>query len=208
MSYNLQSFIENINNKAPTSEGLSFLQNKTNISELKFTINENICSSIILSNKNFNINNNINVNNNIINFPLGISTNNITSNNILNIHAPLINLKSDNLNFNGNNNNLSIKMHNAIGSLILNCHYDGYALGIGNNVGLQFKSSKETYGYIQTNTNSSNFILKAPLNTTFSYIALLDLNNNFRITGNSKILKDLYITSNTYLNNLYGICWL
>ena len=51
-------------------------------------------------------------------------------------------------------------------------------------------------GFLMTNNSADRFIIKAPLNYTYGYIATLDNNNNLEISGTSVFYNSVTINSN------------
>ena len=99
------------------------------------------------------------------------------------------------------NNNI---MHDKF--IYLNMDNNNLPLDNGKNSGIQINGISGN-GYIMTNDSADRYIIKAPMNTTFSYIATIDINENLSITGSCLINNNLTVggilnASSSIINNI------
>ena len=210
MSNNIiKSLTDILDNKAPATDGISSLKKNNALeSSILFSLynrGQTITSSLQLLNDSFNINvNNKNIlksTNDTVIFPYGIITNNITSNNTLNINSKYINLKGT-VNIYGSTN-LVNNIYTNLKLIELNLNELKEPIDSGGLSGIIIKSTNiNKDGYIMTNSNADRFIVKAPLNSQEQIMATLDQNSNFHISGSSTINTDLYVSGISYLNIL------
>jgi hypothetical protein len=129
----------------------------------------------------FNVNN-LNTNN------IQVSTLQPLTNNTLNITGNVINIGSSNgvINMLGTTTYVATN-HLQVSDKLITLNNNA-GIDIGNNSGIEIYGSSGM-GYIQTSTDGTRFIVKAPTGNFVGYLNTLDLNNN------------LYVSSTAYINN-------
>lgn len=167
--------------------GNNIINNNINISNISIINN---ASSILSS---FNVNDTVNIQNILYLNNINLST--INANNI-NIGNPYSIIKINGTTISLLTNNLEV----VDKYISLNCNTSSLApLDIGNNCGLLI-SGISGNGYFRTNTTSTLFEMKAPLNN-LNYPVILDSNNNLNITGSALIYGNTTINSSLNISN-------
>ena len=208
-----------LNSSLNVSNNTNIIQNLTTLS----LINNNLLSNNISVNSNLLINGNNIISNNINISNISIITNSSTILSSLNVNDTVniqntlylnnINLSTINAaNINIGNPYSIIKINGTTISLLSNnlevvdkyisLNYNTSSLGpidIGNNCGLLI-SGISGDGFLRTNTTSTLFEMKAPLNN-LNYPVILDSNNNLNITGTTLIYGNTTINSSLNISN-------
>ena len=208
-----------LNSSLNVSNNTNIIQNLTTLS----LINNNLLSNNISVNSNLLINGNNIISNNINISNISIITNSssilssLNVNDTVNIQNTLylnnINLSTINAaNINIGNPYSIIKINGTTISLLsnnlevvdkyisLNCNTSSLGpIDIGNNCGLLI-SGISGDGFLRTNTTSTLFEMKAPLNN-LNYPVILDSNNNLNITGTGLIYGNTTINSSLNISN-------
>jgi carbonic anhydrase/acetyltransferase-like protein (isoleucine patch superfamily) len=187
----------------------SYFNNLNNLNNLNISsnciLNTLTVSNLSLFNNNLSINSSLYVSG--ISFLNNIYTNTIIPiNDTINIINPVINIGSPNsiVNINGTSVFISTSQFNIVDKIIaLNLNDTGPA-DIGYYSGIQILGTNGT-GYIKTSSDASRYEIKTPVSLDINYIAVLDLNNNFNVSGTSLLTNDVTILSNLNVSGITSI---
>jgi len=200
--------ILDVNNISATNIIANFLYT-SNLSILNTLTSKSIeCDTITSENiisDNISVLNNLVVSGEIVTNKL--LANNINSKDSINIESNIINIGDSDSVVNINGNVINHKIYNTIINnkiLYLNIDKYGNSIDEGNDSGIVIKGTYSD-GYIKTNNDGTTFVIKAPLQTDYSYIGLIDKDNNLSITGNAtfnKVITDSIVSNTISCNTI------
>lgn len=193
------------------------------------SINNNLFNKNITVNNNFTINNNLTLDNMLVVNTIhanNLTSNNIKVSNNCFIKNKLFvsstNLIANNIYVNDILNTSMSFIGNTIniGTIHSNIKFFGTTLSIinnnliindrtlslnnnpidnGNNSGIEIYGNSGI-GFIKTNDDATNFIIKTPNDLNYKYLLTLDNNNNLIVNGNGIFKKNLSVASNLFVN--------